>query len=126
MKKANIDRDILHIFSTTWGISVKFSGKVWLMMILKATKKPEFHYLFRRYIFWKNTRWGRGFKLNPPVVLVLIEKCKKLIKRENKKIINIVGNQGEFLQKFKEIDDFFCRVDLTRSNIYFKICLHKL
>ena len=41
MKKANIDREIIHIFSTTWAISVEFSGKVWLMMILKATKKTR-------------------------------------------------------------------------------------
>ena len=31
MKKANIDRENLHTFSTTSGISIKFSGKKSLM-----------------------------------------------------------------------------------------------
>ena len=38
MKIANIDREIFHIFWTTWGISIKFSGKMWLMIILKVRK----------------------------------------------------------------------------------------
>ena len=42
MKIANIDREILHIFWTTWGISMKFSGKMWLMIILKVTKNQGF------------------------------------------------------------------------------------
>ena len=39
MKIANIDRESLHISWTDWGISMKSSGKMWLMIILKATKK---------------------------------------------------------------------------------------
>ena len=39
MKIGNIDSGILHIFSMNWGISMKFSEKMWLMMILKLTKK---------------------------------------------------------------------------------------
>ena len=38
MKIANIDWEILHIFWTTWGISMKLSGKMWIMIILKVTK----------------------------------------------------------------------------------------
>ena len=38
MKIANIDRESLHIFWANWGISLKFSGKMWLMIILKLTK----------------------------------------------------------------------------------------
>ena len=38
IKIAHIDRESLHIFYTTWGISMKFLGKMWLMIILKATK----------------------------------------------------------------------------------------
>ena len=37
MKIANIDREILHNFWRTWGISMKFSRKIWLT-ILKITK----------------------------------------------------------------------------------------
>ena len=42
MKIANIDREIIRIFWTTWGISMKFSGKMWLMIILKVTKTQLF------------------------------------------------------------------------------------
>ena len=47
------------------------------------------------------------------------------MKGANKKIINIVKKQGELLKKFKEEDDFFDCVGLSRSNIYFKIRLYK-
>ena len=39
---ANIDREILHNFWTTWAILMKFSGKMWLMIILKVTKNLGF------------------------------------------------------------------------------------
>ena len=42
MKLANIDRKILHIFWTTWGISIKLLGKMWLMILLKVTKNLGF------------------------------------------------------------------------------------
>ena len=38
MKRANIDREFLHIFWTTWGNSMKFSGKMRFKIILKVTK----------------------------------------------------------------------------------------
>ena len=39
---ANIDREILHNFWTTSGISMKFSRKMFLMIILKVTKNQGF------------------------------------------------------------------------------------
>ena len=39
MKIADIDSEFLHNVWTAWGISMKFSGKMWLMIILKVTKK---------------------------------------------------------------------------------------
>ena len=36
----NIQWENLHIFWTTWGTLVKFSGKTWL--VLKVTKKQDF------------------------------------------------------------------------------------
>ena len=42
MKIANIDRQILHIFWTTWGILTKFSGKMSLKIVLNVTKKQGF------------------------------------------------------------------------------------
>ena len=38
MKIANVDREILHIFWTTCGNSMKFSGKMCFKIILKVTK----------------------------------------------------------------------------------------
>ena len=42
-------------WGTTWGISMKFSGKMSYDNI-KGHKKTGFHPLFRRCIFWKNHR----------------------------------------------------------------------
>ena len=39
IKLANIDDKNLHIFWKTWAISIKSSGKMCLMIILKVTKK---------------------------------------------------------------------------------------
>ena len=36
------DGENLHIFWTIWGISMKFSGEMWLMIILKVTKNQGF------------------------------------------------------------------------------------
>ena len=43
MKIANIDRESFHIFWKTSGISMKFSGKMWLMIILKVIKIQGFN-----------------------------------------------------------------------------------
>ena len=42
LKITNIDRVNLDIFWTTWGISIKYSGKIWLMIILEVTKIQGF------------------------------------------------------------------------------------
>ena len=55
----------------------------------------------------------------------LVQKCENLLKGANKKIINIVGQQGELLKTFKEEDEIFNCVGLSRSNIYFKMRLFK-
>ena len=42
MKIVNIDGENLHIFWTTRGISMKFPGKLWLIIILKVSKNQGF------------------------------------------------------------------------------------
>ena len=42
MKIANFGGEILHISWKTWGISMKFSGKMWPIIILKVTKNQDF------------------------------------------------------------------------------------
>ena len=61
----------------------------------------------------------------PKETVSLFKKYEELLKGENRKTINILGKQGELLKRFKESDEFFSRLDLSRSNIYFKICLYK-
>ena len=50
----------------------------------------------------------------------LVQKYENLLKGAYKKIINIVGKQGKLLKRFKEEDEIFDCVGLSRSNIYFK------
>ena len=57
--------------------------------------------------------------------ILLVQKFENLLKGANKKIINIVGNQGGLLKRFKEEDEYFNKVGLSRSNIYFKMRLFK-
>ena len=59
MKIANIDKEILHIVWTTWGISIKFSGKMWLMIIL-VTKNQSFTPSLEDAYSKKSQRGGGG------------------------------------------------------------------
>ena len=61
IKIANIDREIFHIFWTAWEISMKFSEKMWLwlVIILKVTKSQCFT-LSLEDIFFKKPRVGEG------------------------------------------------------------------
>ena len=67
MKIANIDREILHIFWTTWGNSMKFSGKMCFKIISKVTKNQG-STLSTEDTFFKKPQ-GRGSvwpPLSPP------------------------------------------------------------
>ena len=55
----------------------------------------------------------------------MVKKYEDLLK-ENKKIINVVGKQGELLKRFKDEEEFFECVGLCRSNIYLYKYLGKL
>ena len=57
---------------------------------------------------------------NPKEAKNLIKMCEEILKRQNKKIINIARRQGELLKMFKKSDDFLDRIGLSRPNIYFK------
>ena len=49
----------------------------------------------------------------PKETISLFKKQEELLKGENIKIINILGNQEELLKKFKGSDELFSRVDLS-------------
>ena len=55
----------------------------------------------------------------------LVKEYEDLFRGANKEITNIVGKQGELLERFRDEDEFFDRVWLSRSNISFKISLYK-
>ena len=55
----------------------------------------------------------------------LTKKHYQFLKGANRKIINIVGKQGELLKRFKDSEELFGCVDLSRSITYFKISLNK-
>ena len=57
--------------------------------------------------------------------IFLVKEFEDLLKGANRKIINIVSKQGELLKIFNDAEEFFDRVGLSRSNIYFKISLYK-
>ena len=65
MKIANFDGENLHIFWKTWGISMNFLGKMWLMTILKVKKETGPHLLSKKYIFGK-TRGEGQIQIDPP------------------------------------------------------------
>ena len=67
MKIVNIDIDgeNVQIFWTTWEISMIFSGKMWLMVILKVKKNGASSSLSRRYVLGKTTGVGGGSNWSP-------------------------------------------------------------
>ena len=69
MKIVNTEGENIHIFWTAWGISIKFSGKKWLLIILKVKKKSGFHSLPRKNVVGKTT--GEGVTTDSPTFLGL-------------------------------------------------------
>ena len=60
----------------------------------------------------------------PKVGISIVKKYEDLFKGANRKTINIMVKQGELLKRFEDSDEFFYRVGLSRSSIYFKIRLY--
>ena len=60
MKIANIDREFLHIFWTTWENSMKFSGKMCFKITLKVTRNQGFTISLEDIFFEKPQRGGEG------------------------------------------------------------------
>ena len=58
MKMVNIDAENLDIIWTNWGISIKFSGKMWLMVMLRVTKNQSFT-LSLDDTFLEKPQWGQ-------------------------------------------------------------------
>ena len=58
IKIVNIDGQNFHIIWTIWGFSMKFSGKMWIMIILTATKKQSFALYLEDTVFEKPLEVG--------------------------------------------------------------------
>ena len=69
----------LIIFWATWDISKKFSWKMWIMIILKVTKKQSFILSLSlwRMLFLEKPQGG-GSNWGPPAFLWFIPKCYNL------------------------------------------------
>ena len=65
MKKSNIGRENFHICWKTWRISMKFSEKISLMIILKVTENRNF-ILSLEDIFLEKLQ---GRQIDPPAFL---------------------------------------------------------
>ena len=67
-KLANTDRKFLHIFWTTWGNSMKFSGKMCLKIVLKVTKNQGFTLSLEDTFFEKPQGGGSNWPPSPAVL----------------------------------------------------------
>ena len=54
-KNMKIEGENFQLFWTTWRFSVKFLEKVWLIILIKVTKKAGLHPLSRKCIFGRTT-----------------------------------------------------------------------
>ena len=83
----NIDGGNLHIFWKTWEILMKFSGKLWIMTILKS-KKVERLNLSLEDTFLEKPH-GRGIQLDPASSFLSVERWVYLLvlKSSNDKIV---------------------------------------
>ena len=70
-KIANIDREILHNFLMIWGISMKFSVKMCLLIISKVTKNQGFTLYLEDTFFEKPHGGEGGDQIDSPAVLGL-------------------------------------------------------
>ena len=75
MKIANIDRKIIHNFWTTWEIAMRFSEKMYIMIILEVTKNQGFSLSLEDKLFEKPHGWTNW----PPSPAVLRLKTNQLL-----------------------------------------------
>ena len=76
---ANIDGENLHIFWAIWLISLKFSGKMWLMIILKVTKNQGFTLSLESAFLEKPQGKGEGSSWPPSLLKVKDLSCSLLV-----------------------------------------------
>ena len=105
MKIVNIDRENLHIFWITWGISMKFSGKIWLMIILKFTKNQSFT-LSLEDTFLEKPQGGSSWPPDPVVFLGLMQS------------INHLMFSAPFYQIWKACKTYAVRISMEQKQLF--------
>ena len=81
MKIVNIEGVNLHIFWKTWGNTIKFSGKTWLIIISKVTKKQGFTFsLENKFLekIWPHREGSNWFSL----AFFRVKQCADTIKND--------------------------------------------
>ena len=87
MKIANTDRETFHNFWATWGISMKLSGKMCLMIISKVTKSQGFILSLENTFFEKpyggegGSNWPPSFPSRFKVKSIFFHKSRDTMKR---------------------------------------------
>ena len=95
MKVVNIEEENLHINTTSWKISIKFSEKMWHMaIILKVTKKQGFTLSMKNTFRWKTEKAFSRFTVNIYLndISLLISKCQPC---------NYANESGKNMEKIK-------------------------
>ena len=95
MKIVNIFGENLHVFWTSWGISMKFLGKMWLIIILKITKNQGFILSLEDTFLENYKNGGAELTPNPSFTPSLL--------RVNTHYKNIVENASGYLESSMEI-----------------------
>lgn len=66
-----------------------------------------------------------AIKIEPEEAIKILNRYKEILKTQKKRIINIADKQGQLSKRFKESEQLFETVGLSRSTIYFKTILYK-
>ena len=123
MKIANIDRENFHIFWTTWGNSIKFSGKMWLILILKVTKKQGFTLSLEDTLLEKPQAGGSNW---PPSLFKIKLLTIWLLRISSVRKLELLLNEWKVCNKiyFCHRFVFFCLIPLISSVWYVHLFEH--
>ena len=149
MKKGNVQRINLHTFSTSWESSMKFSGKMWLMIILKVTKNQGFTLsLQQNHIFGKTTggaaflglsavkrivnmMWWLKFIVYVYIIVLYFKRIKRLLleKKSGSETMEMMEVKWPYYEK-----QFFCdksenwihKIEYLHEILFLKEKLHCL
>ena len=90
MKIVNINIENLHIFLTTWNISVTFLGKMCIMLTLKVTKFQGFKLSLENTVLENhNPSEFSGLKNSDPGICYTLEDTIKACKHNKSKIFSL-------------------------------------